>query len=382
MSSALAGLKEKKTPGSDGLSPEFYKFFWELLAPFLHRALIYVVQQGQLHISARRGVIVLIPKKHKDNLYIENWRPITLLTTDYKILAKALVNRIQCSLDKLISTHQTGFMQGRNISHNIRKILDIIEYTERRQEPGLIMSLDFHKCFDSLDHQSIREILRHYGFGQNFITLIMLLYTNIESCTLNNGFSSSYFSLEKGSPQGSPASTVIYLICAQLCSDIILNNPDIQGLNIAGEQETIVQFADDTNLFLTFSQATLDGVTQSLTVIYQQIGLRVNYDKTIIYRLGSLRYSNARLYSQFPIVWTDDPFSVLGIEIGSNEIELRNNFKDILNKSESILESWYNRNASLMGKVLIVNSLVGSLYVYKMLVLPNIDRCMLADFVG
>lgn len=89
---ALSSLNDNKTPGADGLTSELYKHFWHLLGKHLIQAFIFAKQQGLLHISARRGIISLIPKKDKDSRYIENWRPITLLNTDYKILAKALVN--------------------------------------------------------------------------------------------------------------------------------------------------------------------------------------------------------------------------------------------------------------------------------------------------
>ncbi len=107
---ALQQMPNNKTPGCDGLPAEFYKVFWNKIKDVLYEAIIYAYHSGEMHISARRGIITLIPKKDKDMNYIKNWRPLTLLNTDYKILAKALAQRLKVKLLKIIDKDQTGFL--------------------------------------------------------------------------------------------------------------------------------------------------------------------------------------------------------------------------------------------------------------------------------
>lgn len=379
LTTALMELNDGKTPGTDGLTTEFYKHFWPLLSQPLLEALQYAKDQGKLHASARRGIVTQIPKKDKDSRYIQNQRPITLLNVDYKILAKVLVNRMQKVLETLISPHQTGFMPGRQIAHNIRKILDIINITKESNQQGIMLSLDFYKCFDTLDHQSILAALKYYSFGEQFTSYVGLLYQDIQSCVLNNGNVSTWFKYGRGSPQGSPASTAIFLICGQIMSDLLEQNPEIQGLEILGHQELIIQFADDTNMFLPYKQQVLDVVFNTLTTVNFQIGLQVSYDKTTIYRLGSLRNTNAALYTTRGVAWTDDPIKVLGVSITDENI-LEINYDTFIRKAQEVLYIWSKRNPSLMGKVLLINSLVGSLYVYKMNVLPTIESNHVKEF--
>ena len=116
------------------------------------------LQSGMLSPSQRNGVITLLPKKDKDPLQVKNYRPITLLTTDYKILAKCFANRLKCCIHDLIHTDQSGFMKGRNIGHNIRLILDIIEYTDSNDIPGSILLIDIEKAFDSLSQLFISNL--------------------------------------------------------------------------------------------------------------------------------------------------------------------------------------------------------------------------------
>ena len=114
-------------------------------------ALNYSHENGKLPISQRRGIIKLIPKKDAELNLVKNWRPLTLLNCDYKIATKALANRIKPFLQKLISHDQTGFIKNRFIGENIRLIDGVIKYTAAKNIPGLLLSLDFEKAFDTLE---------------------------------------------------------------------------------------------------------------------------------------------------------------------------------------------------------------------------------------
>ena len=85
---ALQGMQGRKAPGIDGLTVEFYKTFWQILAPDFLDVLNESLTSGSLPLSCRRAVVTLLPKK--GNLQeIKNWRPVSLLCTDYKVLSKA-----------------------------------------------------------------------------------------------------------------------------------------------------------------------------------------------------------------------------------------------------------------------------------------------------
>ena len=116
---SLKQLKQNKMPGCDGLNPGIFIVLWEYVGPILLEAVQYALQIGDLHLSAQRGIICVIPKKGRDPLFLKNSRRITLLNTDYKIVLK-LARHMQPYLDKIIHKSQTSFMKGRNISHNIR----------------------------------------------------------------------------------------------------------------------------------------------------------------------------------------------------------------------------------------------------------------------
>ena len=138
----LISMNSNKTPGVDGLPTEFYISFWPDICDLLINSYNFSMDNGIISKSQRNGVICLLLKKNEDPLYVINYRPISLLTVDYKIFAKTLANRMKKYLGGIINSNQSGFIKGRNIGNNICLIMDIIEYTDAEQIPGAILLLD------------------------------------------------------------------------------------------------------------------------------------------------------------------------------------------------------------------------------------------------
>ena len=111
---ALASFADKKSPGKDGFSKEFYQTFFDLMGKHLLNSYD-SFQEGSLSISQKKGTITLIPKGDIHLTDLKNWRPISLLNVDYKLLSKLLAKRMEQLLPKLIHTDQTGFISGRYI---------------------------------------------------------------------------------------------------------------------------------------------------------------------------------------------------------------------------------------------------------------------------
>ena len=88
-------MANNKSPGSDGLTTNFYKFFWPDIRNLLIESYEYTYKDKKLSQEQKLAIINLIPKKDKDLRFLKNWRPVSLLNTDYKILTKALAEKLQ-----------------------------------------------------------------------------------------------------------------------------------------------------------------------------------------------------------------------------------------------------------------------------------------------
>lgn len=163
---AMLQLKAGKVPGTDGLGIEFYKKFWPMIASHVHRLFNTAVQRGMLHKSARESIYTLLEKPDKDPLEVLNWRPISLLNTDYKIYAKVIANRLQPVAKYTISEDQTGFLKGRKITDNLLDLLSIIQHCEDNHSRALILAVDFFHAFDLVKWEALETTLKAFGFGE------------------------------------------------------------------------------------------------------------------------------------------------------------------------------------------------------------------------
>ena len=164
---AIMTLKGGKCAGGDGLPIEFYHEFYNEIKQPLYQMFVHAYNLQLLPLSTRRGMISLLPKKGKDRRYVKNMRPLTLLNCDYKILAKIFDNRMKSVLPNLTHSDQTGFPPGRNISTNIRKSLDVMEFCSKNKKPAVIMSIDMEKCFDRVDYEAIYGKPLHLQFWRD-----------------------------------------------------------------------------------------------------------------------------------------------------------------------------------------------------------------------
>ena len=181
-------MQNNKSPGSDGLTTEFYKIFWTDVKQYLIDSLNYSFRNGDMTDLHKQSIITLLPKGDKDTCYLENWQPISLLNVDYKIATKSISNRLKKVTSNIISNAQTGFIKGRYIGENIRILCEIIEYVNERDFAALLFFTDFEKAFDSLNHDFMFNVLHHFNFGESLISWIKLFYKDANSCVTNNGY--------------------------------------------------------------------------------------------------------------------------------------------------------------------------------------------------
>ncbi len=375
---ALKSTSNNKSPGIDGLPADFYKVFWIDIKDLLMAAFQSAFKNGLLSITQRRGQICLLPKKNKDPLRIKNWRPISLLNQDYKLLAKSVAGRIKSVLMKIIDPDQTGFIKGRYIGENIIKTLDLLAFAEKENIPGLLISIDFEKAFDCLEWKFLDKTLVSFNFPQYIRQWIKVMYTDISSCVSNNGWASSFFSITRGVRQGCPLSPYLFILCAEILALAVRQNKNIKGFDIGGKLFKIHQYADDTCITTPFCNHSFQAILRTFDRFKEISGLCVNYDKTEILRIGSLRNSEACFYTEKKINWTNEPITLLGIKISSDMSQITSmNITPLVDKMKLLVETWSKRKLTLYGKITIIKSLLISQLIYHLSVLPNPDQMLL-----
>ena len=368
---ALKQSKNGKAPGLDGIPVEWLKAFYPKIKELLLEVFNYCYEVKRFHASARRGVISLIPKKGRDLRWIKHWRPIILLCTDYKLLAKIISNRVKKVLDKVIHPDQTAFLAGQNASDNIQKAIDTVHLANQCKLNALLISLDFEKAFDRVNYDSLFKAMEYFNFGKNIIEWVKILFRDFFLCTMNNGHFSQFFMPTCGLFQGNPYSCYGFIIVIECLAIMIRNNLAIKGVQIGSLVNLLTMFADDLNLFIENKESVWKEVQNTIAKFEKLSGLKVNYEKSTVYRLGSARNSISRFYSSRKMIWSDKSINILGVEIYETDHEMiQENMNPIFEKAENVLKLWKMCDLSLIGKVLVCNSLIASLFVHKMTVLP------------
>jgi exonuclease III len=370
---AITTTPNGKSPGPDGYPVEFYKMFWNQIGSVLVKSFNYSFNIGQLSVSQRRGVISLIPKDGKNEEFLQNWRPISLLNVDYKVAAKVIVNRLKTVLSSIISSDQTGFLPNRYIGENVRLVLDIIEYADINNLPGTLFFIDFEKAYDKLEWCFVQKCFDLFGFGNDIKRWIQLFYTQISSCVINNGYMSNYFQLSRGVHQGCPLSCYIFILCAELMGIAIRANNNIKGIQIGNDNHVkITQFADDTTLILDGSKESINNAVKVINNFGSISGLKLNSSKSVFLKIGSLKNDDMCILPDDSYQCTKGPVKFLGVMISLDKNELlKINYEPQFKKLSTVLDIWSQRDLTPIGKITIIKSLALSQMTYLLSVLPN-----------
>ena len=125
--------------------------------------------------------------------------------------SKVIASRLKNVLPYIIHHNQTGYIKDRFIGETIRSIYDIMDWTANKNIPGLMISIDFQKAFDSIEWDFLFKCIEAFNFGSDFLRWVKLFYNNVQSCIMNNGITSKSFQLERGVRQGDPLSPIFSL---------------------------------------------------------------------------------------------------------------------------------------------------------------------------
>ena len=366
---ALKQVGLNKSPGLDGLPYEVYLRMSHMFVPILTDMFNHWFAQGAIPGSVTKGVITLL-KKGGRHVWegLDDYRPITLLNTELKILARVLANRLQLVISDLIGSEQTFAVKGRSIQDNLHLIREVLEGIEDGTEAALI-SLDQSKAFDRVDHRFLATVLETAGFKPEFRRWISMMYHNPQAVVQVNGRRSTVFAVERSVRQGCPLSPLLYVLALEPLLRRLRDrtaNPALRGVPFAGPLTARVSaFADDITVFVS-RRLDIKAVKKAVSEYERIAGAKVNFDKSEGLRLGAWRGSNTL---PGPFRWSDGPVRILGVWFGPG-LQLERNWSEVQAKVNAQVGIWLSRRLSLKGRAEACAVYVFPLILYRLAVLP------------
>jgi hypothetical protein len=282
---ALKHLPSGHSPGLDGLPVEVYRRGTDLLAPLLSRLFTAAEELAQLPPCFLDGVVVSLPKQG-DLTDPANYRPITLLNADYKLLAKVLANRLLPHLAAVIDPVQTGYVPGRRIGSNVLTLQLLGPYLAAQKQSAAAVFLDVRKAFDTVDRDFLMAVMAALGVGPRFCAWVRLLLSGTRARAVLNGHLSQFAAFLAGVRQGCPLSALLYLFVGEALLRF-LRRHDAYGVPVPGPSRLVaLQYADDMQIFLSSLQLE-SSLLADLAVFGAASNQHANVHKTEVLLLGA-----------------------------------------------------------------------------------------------
>ena len=155
--------------------------------------------------------------------------------------------RLRRVIHKVIHYDQTAYVIGRYIGESV--IDDLLAYAASGNLHGILFAADIEKAFDSVEHKFIFASLKKFGFGEDFIRWVKTFLNDSQSCLMNNGTSTGYFKLERGTRQGDTLSPYLFIIALETLFIQIRNDSAIKGFLVRSVEIKLSAYADDTTFF-------------------------------------------------------------------------------------------------------------------------------------
>ena len=349
---ALEKLKKNKSPGTSGLTAEFYQQF-----PYFLDGLLMVwkdsVRTGKAPPTFQIGAISLIYKKN-DKREIGNYRPITLLNTDYKIIAKAFALRLREVIGKVVGENQRGFIPQRDIRANILECLMVRDAAQRSQIPAGLVFFDMEKAFDRVDRDYIWTTMEMMNLGSSFTYAMKLLHTGTSAIAVVNGFRTKRFQVDSGVRQGCPIAPLLYAISTEPFRSMVELDTQFNGLTIHNVRLTIHLYADDTNGFIS-SKQDIQRIQELFTIYEDGTGSKLNTNKCAGFSIYGLKEED---FLPFKFLQPKDIEWALGYPMGSNSDAVAE--QQITEKVNKKVEIWSKWPLTASGKAIAANTSIFS----------------------
>jgi hypothetical protein len=286
----------------------------------------------------------------------------------YKIISRAINNRLNSVINRVCSRAQKGYNSNRYVQEVLINTCETIAHCKSENIRGSVLAVDMAKAFDSLDHNYVIAVLRFFGFGDNIIK-----YNRKASIIMNAGINSSSFDIETGCPQGDNPSPTIFNFCEQILifkleldrricripraePTQIIHGGGVYSAESNRETDVNESLADDNTVLSLINRQSLLTIKAILSQLEEISGLHCNFDKTALMPIFPVTDSEREWINEAGFIITNK-IKLLGAEISPDFDDFGINFDKILEKIQAQCNYWSRFKLSLPGEYLLLKHL-------------------------
>ncbi|KAL9427669.1 hypothetical protein AB3S75_029786 [Citrus x aurantiifolia] len=369
---ALSQMCPTKAPGPDGLPAAFFQKHWQAVGRGVVTTCLHILNdQGDL-ASLNHTYIALLPKIEKPKK-VTDFRPISLCNVVYRIIAKAIANRLKLILPQIISPTQSAFIPNRLITDNViigYECLHKIRHSKGRRNGLVALKLDISKAYDRVEWSFLDQIMEKFGFSNKWRSLIMSCITTAQFSVIINGTPKGLILPERGLRQGCPLSPYLFIMCAEAFSNLLIQaerKQQIRGLRFANEVTiSHLLFADDSLVFTRASEAECKNLKGIFDCYAKASGQIFNYEKSSMFLSGKITSGQAATIKnifQLKVVSKYEKYLGLPSMIGRRKLGF---FNEVKLKVISKISSWRHKLFSSGGKEVLIKVVAQVVPAYAM----------------
>ena len=365
---ALASLRPGSSPGNDGLPPAFYTELWDAVAGPLTALLNATLSGSPLPPECLAARIVLLPKSSAAAPAASQFRPISLLNTDYKIWAKAVTLRVLKVIPHLCRPSQTGFVPARSILHNLTFNRDCVEYVKRKGGRVVMLFLDFEKAYDRVSWSFRDKVMQRLGFPGSLLNTLATFYRDAPIQLDINGELGAAFYATRGVRQGCPLSPSLFCLYIEPLN-VLLNDMGTgrdgppTGVALpptrrpgAAEFQGGSLYADDATVYCNSTAAAERVISQIKAEFCLAAGALLNADKSRALVIGE---PTGTTVAGIPLLQPDETVGSLGA-LYAGDATMRHRVPELVDSMDRNLAWWRTFCVSLHSRAHLANSMLSS----------------------
>ncbi|GJZ61623.1 RNA-directed DNA polymerase, eukaryota [Tanacetum coccineum] len=357
-----------KSPSPDGFTFGFFRHFWSTIEADVFEAVKYFFTNGDIPKGCNSSFIALISKIPDANM-VKDFRPISLIGSVYKIIAKILSNRLVGILGDIVNEVQSAFIAERQILDGPFILNEVMQWCTSKKKQALIFKVNFEKAYDSVRWDFLDEVLQKFGFGNKWRMWIQSCLRSSRGSILINGSPTEEFQFFKGLKQGDPLSPFLFILIMEslhLSFQRVVEAGMFTGIKLSSSVTLSLMFYADDAMFLgQWNDGNIDTLVHVLECFYQASGLRINMSKIKIMSVHVEGEKVKQAASKLGCRTLNAPFVYLGTKVGGTMSRV-NEWNEVVDKVISRLSKWKMKSLSIGGRLTLLKSVLGSIPIFHM----------------